>query len=1009
MHSRLSSFLWLALLAVAPAAAEAQQGSITGQVLDEATRLPLAGARIQITGSSNHALSNAQGNYTIRGVQPGTYQLRIILLGFASVLQSVTVAEGQAATVNWSLRGVPFTLEEIVTTATGEQLTRELGNTVGRIEAPQLVQTAPVTNLTQVLSGRVAGVNVMQSNGVTGQSARIRVRGISSVSLSNDPVVYIDGIRVASESPTQTGTNSAFIGGGTVSHLNDLNPEEIENIEIVKGPSAATLYGTQAANGVIRITTKRGRAGAPAWNVWLEGGVIKDTYEYPSTWFSSRVGSTTAPCMPWQQALGQCQIDQLHQLSLLEQPETTPFGQGNRQQAGASVNGGTESIRYFVSADWERELGLLKLSQSEEDYLKNERGVDEIPLEQRRPNELRKFAGRVNLSSTVGSTLDINVSSGYINSDIRLPQTGDNFQSMIGSPILGSANPTVVAVTGGYGFSRPADALGEVTWRRNDHFTNSVNANWRAMSWLTARATVGLDYLAYEDEQNVFNGQGCKTCGTERSGKRFLQRSTQTKYSVDANASGNWRLSSRLGARTTAGAQYNADELFFVLSQADILPPGSLSLTAGAQKTLTEQTNQIRTLGLYVEQQFSLDDRLFLIGAIRTDANSAFGEDSRSATYPKVSASWVALENKTGILNDLRIRMAYGVSGQQPRPLDALTYDLPVTASIFGTQNTPGAVLGALGDAALKPERSSEVEGGVDLGLFSNRVRLEITGYNKTTEDALVNRNIPLSLGATATRIENIGTIKNQGIEVSASARIIEGDDVTWDLQFEGAGNKNRLESLGPGVPPLVGFGFKNIPGYPMFGLWWQDLLSYNDANSDGFIDPSEVVVSDTLRYLGSTVPTRQLTATNAFSFFRNRLSLVLMGEYKGGFVTHNINGLFLCAFQVNCRANHDPNTSLEEQAKAVAGPRAFGAYAEDGSFFRLREASLTWNAPASIAGVIGARTGSVTFSARNVFMITGFDSWDPENVTQSNDASNYNFFQLRQPLYLVLRFNLGF
>jgi hypothetical protein len=118
---------------------------------------------------------------------------------------------------------------------------------------------------------------------------------------------------------------------------------------------------------------------------------------------------------------------------------------------------------------------------------------------------------------------------------------------------------------------------------------------------------------------------------------------------------------------------------------------------------------------------------------------------------------------------------------------------------------------------------------------------------------------------------------------------------------------------------------------------------------------------------------------------------------------------LFLCAFQVNCRANHDPTTSLEEQAKAVAGPRAFGAYAEDGSFIRLREASLTWNAPANIAGVIGARSGSVTFSARNVFMITDFDSWDPENVTQSNDASNYNFFQLRQPLYLVLRFNLGF
>jgi hypothetical protein len=367
------------------------------------------------------------------------------------------------------------------------------------------------------------------------------------------------------------------------------------------------------------------------------------------------------------------------------------------------------------------------------------------------------------------------------------------------------------------------------------------------------------------------------------------------------------------------------------------------------------------------------------------------------------------MEGRTGWLNDLRLRVAYGQSGQQPGALSALTYDTPVTASVFGTANTPGAVLGALGDPALKPERSGEWEGGFDLGLFDSRVRLEFTAYSKTTEDALVNRNLPPSLGATAARVENIGTISNKGIEVSLNARVIEGDDFTFDFQLEGAGNKNRLESLGTGVPPLVGFGFKNIPGYPMFGLWWQDLLSYNDANSDGFIDPTEVVVSDTLRFLGSTVPTRTITGTTAFGFMRNRLSLVLMGEYKGGFVTHNVNALFQCAFQVNCRAIHDPTSSLEEQAKAVAGARAFGAYAEGGDFFRLREASLTYNAPLSLSRIVGAKSMGITFAARNVFMISDFSSWDPENVTQSADSPNYNFVQLRQPLFLVLRFNLGY
>jgi TonB-dependent SusC/RagA subfamily outer membrane receptor len=824
------------------------------------------------------------------------------------------------------------------------------------------------------------------------------------VSLSNDPVIYVDGIRVASETPL-----GAFIGGGRVSHLNDINPEEIETIEIVKGPSAATLYGTQAANGVIRVTTKRGRAGAAQWNAWLEGGLLKDYSDYGSTWFSKAVGSTTAACLPYQQALGQCQIDQLYKLSLLSDKATTPFATGNRSRTGASVSGGSEAMRYFVAADYERELGVLKMPDLEVNYLKAERGTSDIPIEQRRPNALRTFSGRINLSATPTSQLNLNVSSAYINSDIRLPQTGDNFQGVITSAATGSANPALYAATGGYGFSRPADALGEVTWRRNTHYITSGTGTWQAMPWLTARSTVGLDYLAYTDEQNVLNGQGCKTCGTERQGKRQLWRWAQSKYSVDANATANFRPTSRIGSKTSVGGQFNFDRLFGVKSQADILPPGALTLTAGAQKTLTEETAETKTIGQYLEQQVSLDDKLFLVGAVRVDANSAFGRDSRSAVYPKVSASWVAIEGGRGTLNDVRVRAAYGQSGQQPTPLASVTYDSAVTASIFGTANTPGAVVGAVGDPTLKPERSSEVEGGADFGFLNNRMRLGITLYDKTTKDALVNRNIPPSLGTTAARIENIGTVNNKGIELSLNARVLDRPSMAWDVQVEAAGNKNRLKSLGPGVPPLVGFGYKNIPNYPLFGIWWPEFKSFADANSDGFIDPTEVVVSDTLEFLGSSVPTRTVTLSNVFSVLNNRLRLAFLTEYKSGFVSLDVNNLFSCAFQRNCRALHDPAASLEDQAAAIAGPRAFGAYADDGTFVRLREASVAYDLSPRVARYIRARSATAVLTARNVFLWTGFSSWDPENVTQSTDASNYNFGQQAQPRIFILRFNLGF
>ena len=981
----------------------AQEGTVAGRITNEANGQPIGEVRVQASGTSLSAMSTPQGTYSIR-LSAGTYQLRAVRIGFASASRSVTVRAGETATVDWTLKTVPYALDEVVVTATGEQLRRELGNSVGRIDARKIAETAPVTNISQVLSGRTAGVDVLQSSGTTGQGARIRVRGLSSVSLSNEPVVYIDGVRVASESAA-----GSFIGGGVVSHINDLNPEEIESIEIVKGPSAATLYGTQAANGVIRVTTKRGGVGAQRWNVWLETGLLKDLNDYPSTWFSKRVGSTTLSCLPYEQALGQCQIEQLYRLSLLNDKETTPFGTGNRRQTGASVGGGSELLRYFVSAETERELGLLKMADREVEYLKAERGANDIPFEQRRPNELSKFSGRLNLTSSPTSQLSLNVSSAYINNDVRLPQTGDNFQGIITSPMTGSANPAVFPTTGGYGFSRPADALGEVTWRRNTHYTTSGTANWQPRSWLTARSAVGLDYLAYTDEQNVLNGQGCKTCATERQGKRQLFRWTQAKYSVDLNATANFRATDRIGSKTTLGAQYNFDRLFGVLSTADILPPGILTLTAGAQKTLTEQTNEVKTIGQYVEQQFSLDDRFFVVGAVRVDANSAFGRQSRSAVYPKVSGSWVALEGRGGWLNDVRVRTAYGQSGLQPGAIAALTFDAPVTASIFGAANTPGAVVGAKGDPTLKPERSSEVEGGADLGLLDNRIRLGLTLYDKTTKDALVNRNIPPSLGTTAARIENIGTVSNKGIEVSLGASVINRPALGWDLQLEVAGNKNRLKSLGTGVPPLVGFGFKNIPNYPLFGIWWQELKSFNDANNDGFIAPTEVVVSDTLEFLGASVPARTVSLSSTVSLMNNRLRLGLFGEYKGGYVTLNVNDLFQCGFQRNCRGLHDPTSSLEDQAKAAAASRAFGAYVDDGSFVRLREASAMYALGPRISRYVRANSANVVLTGRNLFMWKRTNTWDPENVTQSVDASNYNFGQQAQPAIFILRLNLEY
>jgi outer membrane receptor protein involved in Fe transport len=726
------------------------------------------------------------------------------------------------------------------------------------------------------------------------------------------------------------------------------------------------------------------------------------------------VGSD-APCYPWQQSLGQCQIERLYTLDLLNSPSTTEFTTGFRNQVGASVSGGTETLRYFVSAESELETGPVKLPDAEADYLRQERGTDDIPYTQLRPNHFNKYNFRANLNASPRSNLDLAFSSGFVVNNLRLPQQGDNDISLLASGITGSADPSVVAVTGGWGFGRPADIVGRQTFRKSDHFINSATANWRPLSWLSTRGTFGIDYLTYADEQDVLRGQGCTTCTiqgmVERDGLKRENRFFDTKYTADLNATAQFRLSSRIGSKTALGAQYNHDKVFAVLGQAGPMPPGIVSLSAGASKLLSESTTDIVTLGSYLEQQISLDDRLFLTGAVRIDDNSAFGSNFRSAVYPKVSFSYVAFESRHGVLSNLRFRGAYGASGQSPGPLDALTYYSPVTATTFGSPATPGVIIGGSGDADLKPERSREIEAGFDAGLFNNRVNLEFTFYDKRTTDALVQRQLPQSLGGVFQRLENVGTVSNRGVEISLNMRVIDSPKLTWDLQVEASGNRNRLISLGD-VPPIVGFGYKNIPGYPMFGLWWEGLTGYADKNHDGLIDPSEVTVSDTLIYLGSTIPTRTLSANTEISLFRNRLRIGAQFDYRGGYVVHDVDQLFMCGFQGNCGALNDAtHYSLEEQAKAVAGASAVGAYAEPGDHIRLREASLSYTMPARVARWFGAHALTFNLTGRNLLLWKfGYKSWDPENVTSgSSDAAAYAFAVQPQPRYFIARVNFTF
>ncbi|MBC7897874.1 MAG: SusC/RagA family TonB-linked outer membrane protein [Cytophagaceae bacterium] len=981
-------------------------GRITGRITDRDGGAPIDGAQVRVDGTNIGAISGSDGRYVITRVQAGTYQLRVIRIGYLSATQSVTLrAEGASA--DFTLIKAPYQLEAVVTTATGQQLTRELGNSIAKIDASKLVAEAPITSMQDVLNGRTAGVTMQASSGTVGGGSRIRIRGISSASLSNDPLILVDGVRMEQSSPAMGGT--LFIGGGRPSFLNNLNPEDIESLEVVKGPSAATLYGTQAANGVIVVTTKKGRAGPPKWTVFGEGGLSWDPAEYPGIYYTDGRAPNGTPraCLQWQAVAGQCTITQTYTRNLLEDAATTPIDRGQRQQYGVQLTGGTEASRYYVSADWENELGLLRMPAAEIDSLLRERGTETIPRNQRIPNQLTRGNVRANLGVQLSPQAELAVNSGYLNAYNLLPQTGDNLQGVIGSALFGNPNP---ALSNQWGFAPPSQGFAKQVSRYTNQFLNSANLTWRPTSFLSTRATVGVDWMGFNNEANVANGQGCSTCGIERQGTRTIDKWNNARWTVDFNAATNFNLTSSLNSKTAVGIQWNRDRLTGSLSTAQILPPGGTTIDAGSQKTSGEQTVETASLGLYVEETLGWKDRLFLTGALRRDQNSAFGAYFGSIVYPKATMSWVALENPDALwINQLRPRFAFGESGQQPAATSAITFLTPTTTTVFGLGDRPAVTFGALGNNTIKPERSREIETGFDLTSWHNRLSVQVTYYSKETTDALVNRPLPGSLGAGASRIENVGVVTNKGFEISANTRVWDSDNIRWDLGVEASSNRNKLVSLAEGIPPLTGFGFQNRPGFPLFGLWWPRLTGFSDANANGTIEPSEITVTDTAVFNGPTVPVHTITVTNSFGLLRDRLRISGMLDYRGGFVSHNVNGLFQCAFRQNCAALHVKNYDLEEQAKAVAGPRAFGAYGEDATFLRFRELSVQVTLPRSVQRLLRTSNGTAQVTGRNLAIWTDFTSWDPENNTSGTDGPNYNFVQQAQPRQFMVRLNLTY
>lgn len=1006
MRKFTSLFALLFAVALSWSTAAAQQGTITGTVVDEETLSPLADVQVVLEGTGRGTLTGPDGRFRLSDIPPGSYEIRATRIGYTAGSQPVTIGTGETATVNFSLQAAAVSLDAIVVTATGEQQKREVANAISNINADQIVEEAPVSDISELLTGRAAGVNILQSSGTVGTSTRIRIRGATSLSLSNDPIIIVDGARVNNSSDAF----SIGIGGQTLGALNDINPQTIESIEVVKGPSAATLYGTDAANGVIVITTKQGSsAGPPQWSAYIEQGTTEDVTTYPLNYSALTADGST--CLAAEVGAGLCEQAELLSYQPLNDPEVDPFEPGRSQLYGLSVSGGGDAINYFFSGQFEDVVGVYGLSDDAVDELLETR--DEIPESRIRPNSLENISLRANVGADIASDLRLSVNSAFVTGETFFPPNDNNALGVLPSGLLGYASKE--EGRDGYAFLLPSEVFAQEVVRDSDRLIGSANLMWTPANWdwLTGRATVGLDNTSRHDQ--YFAPVGQVPLGNTVLGSRSSNRIDTKIYTADMGGTAEFDVTEDLTSRSSVGVQYTREFVEGTFASGEELGPGTKSVSSAANQFADESTSESITLGTFLEQQFGWQNRLFVTGGIRFDDNSAFGQEFDLIAYPKLGVSYVVIDDQGepffNVVNSLRLRSAWGASGRAPGATDALTFFNPATATIQGT-DVPAVTFGSLGNVDLEPESSEEIEAGFDLGLLDGRLGFGFTWYNKTTEDILVETPLPPSLGVSDSRFDNLGSVENQGWEIEANALLLDMPDVLWDVNVTASNNSNELQELGLEADSiLIGTNQRFQEGYPLGGFFGRT-VSHTDANDNGIIETDEVEVADVPTFIGPAFPETSVGVRSSLTLF-DLLRVSGLMDYRGGFYQYNNTAEFRCGFQI-CRGLFDTDAPLDVQARAIqtaiAGARSGAPFIEDATFWKLREISVAFLIPDEWSRQVGSSNASLVFAGRNLATWTDYSGTDPElNSIPTTNFNSYDFLGQPPARSFSVRLNLGF
>ncbi len=947
---------------------DAQTRVLTGTVTDAITGEPVAGAEVTVPNTTIRAFVNQDGTFTL-GVPTGSVQILIRRIGYKRYL--LTVPPGQN-NIQAQLERDVLQLEEVVVTGVATGVSRQnLANAVGTVSGDD-VQEVTSQSVEHALAGKVAGVDIQQNSGAPGGGVQVRLRGTTSINATAQPLWVVDGVLMSDVAiPSNQNAVTASTGGnnpsltqdGQVNRIADLNPEDIESIEVLKGASASAIYGSKASNGVIIVRTKRGRAGPPRFNVSQRFGFFDLSNRLGSRTFEDAaevdavLGAGTAAAVGFTPGVSFDHEEQLAGRNALS------------SETAFNISGGDEDTQYFLSGLWQDDAGIMENTG------------------------FAKQSLRINLDQTVGTRIRGSLSTNILHT---LAQRGlqNNDNAGVSPYMVFPFTANIVDLsqradgtypTNPFERSNPVQTLGlmqndEDVWR----FTSSGRVEFSVVQ--TANSDFRLIGLAGADffrQQNelFFPPELQFEDDDGFPGTSLLGDSDNLSLNVNGSAVYTYNTGST-AFTTSAGVQYETRDLNIARVTSRGLTAGQPNIDAGTNVAVNEDRQRVEDFGFYLQEEvLTLNDRLLLTAGFRADQSSANADDTELHFYPKLAGSYRIPVG--GTIDDIKFRAAYGESGNQPlfgqkfTPLDA-TFNVE---GIPGIVVPPSTIFANVGSPDLKPERQREIEGGVDASFYGGRATFEFTVYQKTISDLLLTRRLAPSSGF-ANEIFNAGELRTRGVEVSLGLVPAQSADFNWVFRTNFFLSRSKVTDL-----PVPAF----IPSSSGFGIGLGTIRIEEGKSPTQFIGNTgfDANGAPIVATVGDVNPDFKWSFTNDVTF--GNINLYFLFDWQKGSDALNLTQLL---YDIGSLTGDFETAGAERRANGpLVGAGDTRIYVQDLSFLKMREITLSWRLPQRSLSNFWSALRSVRLfaQARNLITVADYPGLDPEVSNFGNQPTGRN------------------